>query len=76
MPENPLAETVRLSEAARALLKNYRGDIITDDINREACRELAREGLLVVGHSFSGGREHFYRMTAMGVKMLDEMEQA
>lgn len=71
MPE--IQSTVHLSEAAAALLRSYRGDIVTDDTNREACRELAREGLLVVGHSFIGGREAFYRMTEAGVKMLGEL---
>ena len=49
--------TVTLSEAALALLRQYResGDIPVDDSNREACRELAREGLMVVGHTFTGG---------------------
>ena len=63
-------ETTTLSESALALLKGYRGDILVDDANRDACRELAREGLLVAGHDFSRGREAFYRMTETGVKLV------
>ena len=70
-----MPETLTLSEPALALLRNYRGDIVTDDSNRETCRELAREGLLVVGHDFTRGREAFYRMTAMGVKLLGVLER-
>jgi hypothetical protein len=69
-------ETITLSEAAVALLRDYRGDIVTDDSNREACRELAAAGYLVVGHTFTGGREVFYRMTQAGVEMLDMIEKA
>ena len=64
-----------LSEAAVALMYDYRGDILTDDSNREACRELARAGFLVVGHSFVGGREHFYRMTELGVRLADVLDR-
>ena len=61
--------TLTLSDAAVALLRDYRGDIITDDYNREACRELAAAGYLVVGHTFTGGQEVFYRMTRAGVEL-------
>ncbi len=64
--------TITLSEAAVALLRDYRGDIITDDSNREACRELAAAGYLVAGHTFTGGREVFYRMTRAGVELSAE----
>ena len=43
-----------------------RGEISVDDSNREAYRELARAGLMVVGHSFTRGREAFYRCTEEG----------
>jgi hypothetical protein len=51
------------------------GRIAVDDSNREACRELAREGLLVVGHSFTGGREAFYVPTAAGRKLAEVLER-
>jgi hypothetical protein len=57
-----------LSGAAVSLLRNYRGDIPVDDANRDACRELAAAGLLVVGHDFTRGREAFYRITELGMK--------
>lgn len=67
--------TITLSDSALALLRQYResGDIPVDDSNREACRELAREGLMVVGHTFTGGREVFYRCTEAGWKMACAM---
>lgn len=65
-----MPETIALSDDALALLEGYRGDIPVDDSNREACRELARAGLLVVGHTFTGGREVFYRCTETGAKMV------
>jgi hypothetical protein len=61
-----------LSDAAKALLKLHaerQGDICVDDSNRELYRELARAGLMVVGHSFVGGRESFYRLTQIGRKI-------
>lgn len=66
-------QTVALSGAALALLHQARdrGDIPVDDSNREACRELAREGLMVAGHTFAGGREVFYRCTAIGWKLAN-----
>jgi hypothetical protein len=51
------------------------GRIALDDSNREACRELGREGLLVVGHSFTGGREAFYVPTALGRKLAEVLER-
>jgi hypothetical protein len=59
-----------LSKAARDLLRDYEGDITVDDSNREACRELASLGFLVVGHTFTGGREAFYRSTEIGAKLV------
>lgn len=60
-----------LSEAAVALMREYRGDINVTDANREACRELAREGMLVVRHDFTRGREVAYRATPEGAKLVD-----
>ncbi len=64
-------QTLKLSAQAKALLKRYAeaGDIPTDDSNRDACRELAAAGLMVAGHTFTGGREVFYRCTAAGWKL-------
>jgi hypothetical protein len=64
-------ETPTLSESALALLRDYRGDIAVNDSNREACRELAAAGFLVVGHDFTGGREAFYRMTRAGLDRVN-----
>jgi hypothetical protein len=64
-----------ISPAALALLKGYRGDIPVDDSNRQACRDLAKEGLLVVGHDFTRGREAFCRMTDLGLKLVDVLER-
>jgi hypothetical protein len=67
-----MENTITLSDAATTLLRDYRGDIVTDDSNREACRELAAAGYLVVGHCFTRGREAFYRMTQAGVDLVVE----
>ncbi len=64
-----------LSESALSLLRGYRGDIMVVDSNRDPCRELAAAGFLIVGHSFVGGREHFYRLTEMGLKLKCIMER-
>jgi hypothetical protein len=72
---NPAMDTklvgpVALSDVAVALLKGYRGHGAVNDSNRAACHELAAVGFLVVGHDFTRGREAFYRMTELGVKLL------
>jgi hypothetical protein len=61
-------ETITLSEAALDLLKrNMTGtQILVDDENREAYRELARAGLMMPLHT-PLGRETAYRMTQEGV---------
>ena len=63
-----MSTTLILSADALALLKRYAesGDIPVDDSNRAACRELAGAGLMVAGHTFTGGREVFYRCTEAG----------
>ena len=60
--------TITLSENAVAILQLYiqSGDVAVDDSNRETCRELAVAGLMVAGHTFTGGREVFYRCTREG----------
>jgi hypothetical protein len=61
-------QTVTLSQAALELLKrNIQGtQILVDDANREAYRELARAGLMIPLHT-PLGRESAYRMTEEGV---------
>lgn len=51
------------------------GRIAVDDSNRDACHELAREGLLFVGHSFTGGREASYMPTAPGRNLAEVLER-
>ena len=65
---------ITLSDAALALLRlhvEWRGQIDADDSNREAYRELARTGLMIVGHSFTGGRESLYRLTKEGYDFVN-----
>ncbi len=59
---------IGLSESAMALLMLHveHGEMPVDDSNRELHRELARAGLMVAVHTFSGGREQFYRFTREG----------
>jgi hypothetical protein len=61
-------QTLSLTEAARALLKrNMAGtQILVNDENREAYRELARAGLMEPLHT-PLGRESAYRMTQEGM---------
>ena len=63
-----MPDTITLSEAAVALFRRHidHGEMPVDDSNREAHRELARAGLLVAVHTFTGGRERFYRFTREG----------
>jgi hypothetical protein len=58
-----------LSEAALAQFRVHdeqHGDVIVDAANRPAYVELARAGLMAVGHSFSGGRNSIYGLTKSG----------
>ena len=67
-----MATTDTLSAEALVLLRRHaerKGDIPVDDSTRETYRELARQGLMVVGHSFTGGRESVYRLTELGWKL-------
>lgn len=63
-----MPEQITLSQAAAALLLRHveQGELPVDDANREPHRELARAGLMVAVHTFSGGREQFYRFTREG----------
>ena len=65
-------ETITLSDGALALLSLHaerQGGIAVDDATREPYRELAREVLMIAGHSFTGGRESFYTLTETGKKL-------
>jgi hypothetical protein len=69
---------IELSKEALALLRLHaeqQGGIPVDDTTREPYRELAREGLMIVGHSFTGGRESFYALTEMGKKLACVLER-
>jgi hypothetical protein len=72
MPAIASSETVL---AVFRLHVDHDGVPVTD-YNREVHRELAREGLMVVGHSFTRGRDAFYVLTPQGRKLsgvLDRM---
>ena len=60
--------TITLSDADLALLLRHceHGELPVNDSNRELHRELACAGLMVAVHTFSGGREQFYRFTREG----------
>ena len=61
-------ETTTLSEAALSLLRRRAsGELVpvTDD-TRPAYRELAGAGIMVAGHSFTGGRESVFKFTEAG----------
>jgi len=67
---------ITLSDTALALFRLHveqRGDIVVDDSNREAYRELARAGLMAVGHSFRDGRNSIYRITKLGFERKAEL---
>jgi hypothetical protein len=72
-------EITTLSEAAMSLLRLHaerRGDIAVDESTREPYRELAGAGLMVAGHSFTRGREAFYRMTKAGYDFVTASSHA
>ena len=64
-----MPETIALSEAAVALIRDYRGGIAVTDSNREACRELEAAGLTILSRPFTGPR--VYRLTQVGWKFTD-----
>jgi hypothetical protein len=69
-------ESVMLSKRALALFRLHieqRGDILVDDSNRKAYRELARAGLMVAGNSFAGGQESVYHVTKLGFERKAEL---
>ena len=65
-----------LSKRALILFRLHierRGDIMVDDSNRKAYRELARAGLMVAGNSFAGGQESVYHVTKLGFERKAEL---
>jgi hypothetical protein len=67
---------IKLSAAALALFRLHverHGQIDVDDSNREIYRELARAGIMVAGHSFTGGDESIYRLTREGFERKAEL---
>lgn len=70
---------IALSEAAVSLLRLHaerEGDVAVDESTREPYRELARAGLMTAGHSFTRGREAFYKFTDAGYEFACAMNRA
>jgi hypothetical protein len=61
------------TEAVTVLGRHLAGDREVDDANRAAYRELAAAGLMMAGHSFSGGDESVYRLTEEGFARRAEL---
>jgi len=77
VPESAVVVNVSDTAGTIGLLKlhaEHDGYPLTDE-NREPHRELAREGLMVVGHDFLKGREAFYRLTKLGWKLAEVLER-
>jgi hypothetical protein len=70
--------TIALSDAALALLLLHveNGELPVDDSNRELHRELARAGLMIAVHTFSGGREQVYQFTREGWDFVRALKSA
>ena len=64
-----------LSKQALALFREHLEQRRTIDVdtNREAYRELARAGLMVVGNSFARGEESVYHVTKTGFERKAEL---
>ena len=74
-----MPETISLSADAFALLRLHlerKGGIPVDEATREPYRELARAGLMVMGHSFTRGREAFYIFADAGRDLACAQENA
>ena len=68
--------TIASSAESLALLRQHaeqHGQIDVDDSNRGVYRELARAGLVVAGHNFTGGDEGVYRLTKLGFERKAEL---
>ena len=69
-------KTVMLSRAALTLFRLHverRGNMIVDDSNRADYEELARAGLMRLGHSFLHGRNSIYGLTREGFERKSEL---
>jgi len=69
-------QTMTLSAAAVALFRlpiERRGDIIVNDANREAYRELERTGLMIQGNSFRYGPGSIYSLSRLGFEWKAEL---
>jgi hypothetical protein len=69
---------VAVSDSALAVFWMFierNGDLAVDDSNRESYRELAREGLMIPGHSFTRGRESCFALTDVGKKFAVVLER-
>ncbi len=64
-----------LSKQALALFREHLEQRRTVDVdtNREAYRELAKAGLMIVGNSFAGGDESVYHVTQKGFERRAEL---
>jgi len=74
--EGTTMQTMTLSEAAVALFRLHierRGDIIVNDANREAYRELERAGLMIQGNSFRYGPGSIYSVSRLGFERKAEL---
>ncbi len=66
-----------MSDAALAVFRQFierDGDFPIDDSNREAYRELAKEGLMIPGHSFKSGWS-FFALTDAGKRFAVVLER-
>ena len=69
LPHNgPLSET-----AIAQFRRHLAGDRDVTNENRAAYRELAAAGLMVAMHTFAGGDESAYRLSAMGFERKAEL---
>jgi hypothetical protein len=69
---------VAMSDSALAVFRKFierSGNLAADDSNREFYRELAREGLMIPGHSFTKWPESCYALTDVGKKFAVVLER-
>jgi hypothetical protein len=65
-----------LSAEALSLFRLHverQGDVRLDDESRSVYEELAAAGLMMAGHSFTGGRDSFYTLTNEGFERKSEL---
>lgn len=69
-------QNVTLSESAANLFRLHierHGDIVVNNENRVAYRELERAGLMVLGNSFRYGPGSIYRVSKLGFERKAEL---